>query len=178
MVSLENRTADKRIKQGRWTEEEQRLFANAVQIYGKRWKKLEQVMGTRTSTQCRSHGQKYFLKLKREQAQIKGSDSPQDESSDSLGEESSDMLQELGDDEVCLDEMDNSQLRSHLEKLIQVNMQLTREIRRLRLTHCDPAASEAFESMLRKRLCTVAPPLLPAKTTEVKVIFQAPAPLT
>lgn len=34
----------------------------AIRLYGRRWKKIEQHIGTRTSTQIRSHAQKCFLK--------------------------------------------------------------------------------------------------------------------
>jgi len=167
MVSLEGQAAGKRIKQGRWTEEEQRVFASAVQIYGKRWKKLEQVMGTRTSTQCRSHGQKYFLKLKREQS--KSQSAAESANSDDFqledDPESEVPAEETGEEQADLEEMDNNQLRGHLEKLIQVNMRLTKEIQRLRLRHSEPGGAQ-----LAKRTCTAA---FPAKTTEVKVIFSA-----
>ena len=33
-----------------------------MKLYGKDWKKVEQHVGTRSSTQARSHAQKVFLK--------------------------------------------------------------------------------------------------------------------
>lgn len=35
-----------------------------LRIYGKNWKKIEQLLHTRTGTQIRSHAQKFFLKSK------------------------------------------------------------------------------------------------------------------
>jgi SHAQKYF class myb-like DNA-binding protein len=35
-----------------------------LRIYGKNWKKIEQLVSTRTGTQIRSHAQKFFLKSK------------------------------------------------------------------------------------------------------------------
>ena len=171
MVSLEDRTTGKRSKQGRWTEEEQRLFATAVQIYGKRWKKLEQVMGTRTSTQCRSHGQKYFLKLKHEQSKSQSAaDSLTDEDFPAELEEKEDLGNE---DHTYLEDMDNNQLREHLKSLIQTNNQLTKEIQRLRASHSEPICTAHFLAMLTKRPCSGLSPSFPTKTTEVKVIFSA-----
>jgi SHAQKYF class myb-like DNA-binding protein len=45
-------------KQGRWTKEEHYKFLEAIQIYGRDWKKVQYYVGTRTSTQARSHAQK------------------------------------------------------------------------------------------------------------------------
>ena len=33
-----------------------------LQLYGKEWKKIEQLVATRTGAQIRSHAQKYFIK--------------------------------------------------------------------------------------------------------------------
>jgi hypothetical protein len=37
----------------------------ALKLYGKNWKKVQQHVTTRTSTQARSHAQKFFVKLDR-----------------------------------------------------------------------------------------------------------------
>ena len=55
------RKIDKK-KNGRWTKEECKLFEEALEKYGKHWKKVEAYVGTRSGTQIRSHAQKYFLK--------------------------------------------------------------------------------------------------------------------
>lgn len=36
-----------------------------LQLYGKNWKKIEEVVGTRSGSQIRSHAQKFFLKVKK-----------------------------------------------------------------------------------------------------------------
>ena len=53
--------------EGRWTMEEHRLFMDGLQIHGKNWKQLESYISTRTSSQIRSHAQKYFNKCEKEQ---------------------------------------------------------------------------------------------------------------
>jgi SHAQKYF class myb-like DNA-binding protein len=50
---------------GRWTKEEHELFLEALKLYGKDWKKVQEVVGTRTTTQARSHAQKYFAKCEK-----------------------------------------------------------------------------------------------------------------
>ena len=55
---------------GRWTDDEQKLFLEAYALYGKDWKKIQNYVGTRTSTQARSHAQKYFTKLKKVQSRV------------------------------------------------------------------------------------------------------------
>ena len=47
---------------GRWTKEEQQKFLEALDLFGKDWKKVQAYVGTRTTTQARSHAQKYFAK--------------------------------------------------------------------------------------------------------------------
>lgn len=48
---------------GRWTKEEQNLFNLAYQWHGKDWKKLSEIIRTRTIIQIRSHAQKIQKKL-------------------------------------------------------------------------------------------------------------------
>ena len=50
-------------KIGRWTEEEHNRFLRGLELYGKKWTKVADVVGTRTTVQVRSHAQKYFQKL-------------------------------------------------------------------------------------------------------------------
>lgn len=48
---------------GRWSEEEHIKFIEAIFIYGNEWRKVKDHIKTRSSSQARSHAQKYFLKL-------------------------------------------------------------------------------------------------------------------
>ena len=48
---------------GRWTHEEHEKFLHALKMYGKEWKKVQEFVGTRSSTQARSHAQKFFSKM-------------------------------------------------------------------------------------------------------------------
>ena len=50
---------------GRWTKEEHRKFIDAICKFGNEWKKVQQYIKTRSSTQARSHAQKFFLRLKK-----------------------------------------------------------------------------------------------------------------
>eukprot|EP00826_Nyctotherus_ovalis_P066299 TRINITY_DN9788_c0_g2_i3.p1 TRINITY_DN9788_c0_g2~~TRINITY_DN9788_c0_g2_i3.p1 ORF type:complete len:291 (+),score=39.87 TRINITY_DN9788_c0_g2_i3:283-1155(+) len=47
---------------GRWTKEEKLRFIEAIEKYGKNWKKVGAYVGTRSATQIRSHAQKVFPK--------------------------------------------------------------------------------------------------------------------
>jgi len=51
---------------GRWTAEEHEAFLAGLKIYGREWKKVANCIPTRTSAQIRSHAQKYFAKLSKE----------------------------------------------------------------------------------------------------------------
>lgn len=50
---------------GRWTNLEHNRFTEALRIYGKNWKKVEDHVGSRTGAQVRSHAQKFFLKVQK-----------------------------------------------------------------------------------------------------------------
>mmetsp|Transcript_5601 Transcript_5601/g.8600 ORF Transcript_5601/g.8600 Transcript_5601/m.8600 type:complete len:564 (-) Transcript_5601:434-2125(-) len=52
---------------GRWTHEEHQAFLEGLKIFGREWKKVAERIPTRTSAQIRSHAQKYFSKLAREE---------------------------------------------------------------------------------------------------------------
>jgi len=49
---------------GRWNEEEHKKFIEAILLYGNEWKRVQQYIKTRSSTQARSHAQKFFIRLK------------------------------------------------------------------------------------------------------------------
>ena len=49
-------------KEGRWTAQEHQAFLEGLEQYGREWKKVAEKIPTRSSTQIRSHAQKYFSK--------------------------------------------------------------------------------------------------------------------
>ena len=51
---------------GRWTKEEHEKFIEGILKFGNEWKKVQKIIKTRSSTQARSHAQKYFLRIKKE----------------------------------------------------------------------------------------------------------------
>ena len=65
------KTKTKPTNEGRWTDEEHRKFLEAydamvaVDPARRRWPNVAAAVGTRSTTQCRSHAQKYFKKLRR-----------------------------------------------------------------------------------------------------------------
>ena len=50
----------------RWTPEEHQRFLDALRIFGRQWRKIEEYIGTKTAVQIRSHAQKFFTKIERE----------------------------------------------------------------------------------------------------------------
>jgi SHAQKYF class myb-like DNA-binding protein len=50
---------------GRWSQDEHKKFIEAIIKYGNEWKKIKEFIGSRSSTQARSHAQKFFIRLKK-----------------------------------------------------------------------------------------------------------------
>ena len=57
--------SNKNYSSGRWKSDEHQRFIDAIIRYGNNWRQVQKCVGTRTSTQTRSHAQKFFEKLKR-----------------------------------------------------------------------------------------------------------------
>jgi len=53
---------------GRWTDEEHQKFLQGLYLFKKDWRSIERHIGTRTCSQIRSHAQKYFLRLEKQQS--------------------------------------------------------------------------------------------------------------
>ena len=51
---------------GRWSNEEHKRFLEGILTYGNEWKKIQNIIKTRSSTQARSHAQKFFLRIKKD----------------------------------------------------------------------------------------------------------------
>lgn len=58
------------LDRGRWKKEEHELFLQGLEMYGRDWKKIERLVGTRTGPQIRSHAQKYFNKVSKDKGGI------------------------------------------------------------------------------------------------------------
>ena len=61
-LSFQNNNSDS--SNGRWTKEEHNRFIEAIIKFGNDWKKVQKYVSTRTSTQARSHAQKFLLKFR------------------------------------------------------------------------------------------------------------------
>jgi len=50
---------------GRWQPDEHQRFVEAILKFGNEWKQVQKYVKTRSSSQARSHAQKFFYKLKK-----------------------------------------------------------------------------------------------------------------
>ncbi|KAL6873535.1 hypothetical protein ACP4OV_013617 [Aristida adscensionis] len=50
----------------KWTEQEHEKFLEALKLYGRSWRQIQEHIGTKTAVQIRSHAQKFFSKVVRE----------------------------------------------------------------------------------------------------------------
>lgn len=53
------------LTRGRWTDAEHHKFLQAIRLFGKDWRKVQEYIGSRTGAQIRSHAQKYFITMQK-----------------------------------------------------------------------------------------------------------------
>ncbi|KAM3370173.1 hypothetical protein ACQJBY_017832 [Aegilops geniculata] len=59
----------------KWTEDEHKLFLEAMQLHGRAWRRIQEHIGTKTAVQIRSHAQKFFSKVTRDSSGDSGGSS-------------------------------------------------------------------------------------------------------
>jgi SHAQKYF class myb-like DNA-binding protein len=60
-LSMNKKIKREVFKTGRWSNDEESLFEEGLDFFGKDWRKIQRYIKTRSLLQVRSHAQKYFL---------------------------------------------------------------------------------------------------------------------
>ena len=63
-VKCQKSVPDPNINEGRWTKEERDTFIEGLILYDTNWKKLNDLIPSRTDSQIRSHAQKFYQRMK------------------------------------------------------------------------------------------------------------------
>ena len=71
-IIINENNSNKNHSTGRWNRDEHQRFIDGIIKYGNNWRQVQKYIGTRSSTQIRSHAQKFFDKLKRSKIFKKG----------------------------------------------------------------------------------------------------------
>jgi SHAQKYF class myb-like DNA-binding protein len=58
------------LTKGRWTDAEHHKFLQAIRLFGKDWRKVQEFIGSRTGAQIRSHAQKYFITMQKQEGTV------------------------------------------------------------------------------------------------------------
>lgn len=150
-VTLGHDASAKTPTSGRWTREEHEAFLKGLAIYGREWKKVAKSIPTRTSAQIRSHAQKYFAKLSKDEqtrlstAVVKGGGESV-ASSVNVGEEPKDFSSSFQYPPSVLDRMEKI-LRDPIGAEIEVAQTLNRLRERYNELHAKLQQQEIKESM-------------------------------
>ena len=64
-LNSENNANANKFQTGRWSPKEHQKFIEGILRYGNEWKNVQNIIKTRSSTQARSHAQKFFLRLRK-----------------------------------------------------------------------------------------------------------------
>lgn len=97
---------------GRWSLEEHQQFLDGVNLYGRSWKKIADLIPTRSSIQVRTHAQKHFQRVERKkECVVNLIDSPT-----ALGPKAPEYPEETNPlkTELCLDDVDNEEYKNEL----------------------------------------------------------------
>ncbi|CAI5736611.1 unnamed protein product [Peronospora destructor] len=125
------------IRGGRWTADEHERFLEGFCIHGHKWKRVQQVVRTRSVTQVRTHAQKYLLKV----AKLKGEKKQIGKSVDMVT-----LSAELLSKQFAAESLDdgNTQLSAPEQGGCNDNPDetLRKKVRRLDHGNCDPVDQE------------------------------------
>lgn len=126
--------SESRFNTGRWSVEEHQKFVEAMFLYGNEWKRVQQHIKTRSSTQARSHAQKFFIRLRKR------------------------FFEELDEDEKVNDSSTNERVFSWIKE--NVNWETINRVIRNSGNSChnnlDPlTATESFLNDRKEKLCKI-----------------------
>lgn len=143
-------------KVGRWSKEEHLKFVDAIMKFGNNWKEVQSCIKTRSSSQARSHAQKFFLKVRRHMLTF---DDIQSDQLNHIISEACNIEGELfKNNDQCekwIDGFTEDEKRNFIKLIKSINLSTNEDKVKAGYIRKDIMASYEYDELLEKNSCKI-----------------------